>query len=426
MPFSYLPTADPEVYAAIKGELARQREGLEMIASENFVSPAVLEAMGTVLTNKYSEGFPGHRYYAGNAYIDQSEQLAIDRAKQLFGAEHANVQPHSGSQANAAAYLAMASIGDTILGMSLDQGGHLTHGSPVNFSGMTYKFIPYGITADGTIDYDQVAKLAAEHKPKIVLCGASAYPRTIDFAKFKTIADSVGAYLMADIAHIAGLVVAKLHPDPLPVCDVVTTTTHKTLRGPRGGMILSKLADRLRPDDKKNLAQRIDSAIFPGLQGGPLDHVIAAKAVAFGEALQPDFVDYQKAILANAKALSDSLLAEGIDLVTGGTDNHLVLVNLVPLNIAGKQAEKALEDVNIHTNKNAVPNDPRKPWDPSGIRLGSPALTTRGLTPADFTIIGQLIAKVLKNVEDETVKNDVRSAVKTMTEQYPLYPELQY
>ncbi len=426
MTFSYLPQNDPEIYQAIKGELARQRDGLEMIASENFVSPAVLEAMGTVLTNKYSEGFPGHRYYAGNKYIDDSEQLAIDRAKKLFGAEHVNVQPHSGSQANAAAYLALVNIGDTILGMSLDQGGHLTHGSPVNFSGLTYNFIAYGLRPDGTIDYDQVRKLALEHKPKIILCGASAYPRIIDFQKFKDIADEVGAYLMSDIAHIAGLVAAKLHPDPMAVCDVVTTTTHKTLRGPRGGMIMSKLNDRLRPDDKKNLAQKIDSAIFPGLQGGPLDHVIAAKAVAFAEALRPDFVDYQKKIILNAKALSDSLLAEGLDLVTGGTDNHLVLVNLVPLGLAGKQAEKALEDVNIHTNKNAVPNDPRKPWDPSGIRLGSPALTTRGLNEADFTLIGRSIAKILKNIDNEEIKNEVRATVVELTNKYPLYPELTY
>jgi len=422
----FLSQADPEIYAAAKNELARQREGLEMIASENFVSPAVLEAMGTVFTNKYSEGLPGHRYYAGNEFVDNCENLAIARAKPLFGAEHVNVQPHSGSQANAESYFALMNLGDTMLGMSLDQGGHLTHGSPVNFSGNFYKVISYGLKADGMIDYDQVLSLAKEYRPKVILCGASAYPRVIDFARFKEIADAVGAYLMADIAHIAGLVAAKIHPDAIPYCDIVTTTTHKTLRGPRGGMIMSKVTDRLRPDDKKNLAQKIDSAVFPGMQGGPLDHIIAAKAVAFKEALGPSFIEYQKQIVANAKILAETLLANGIDLVTGGTDNHLILVNLVNLNIAGQAASDALEAVNIHANKNAVPNDPRKPWDPSGIRLGTPALTTRGMKEDDMRVIGQTIAKVLKNIGEEKVTEDARGVVKELTERYPLYPELEY
>lgn len=424
--FRFLAQADPAVFTAMQAELARQRDGLEMIASENFVSPAVLEAASCVLTNKYSEGLPGKRYYAGNHYIDIVEQLAIDRIKQLFGAEHANVQPHSGSSANIASYLALMKPGDTYLGMSLDQGGHLTHGSPVNFSGIVYHPVAYGTTADGHIDYDAVRKLAHEHKPKMILCGASAYPRTIDFAAFRTIADEVGAYLMADVAHIAGLIAAKLHPDPIPHCDVVTTTTHKTLRGPRGAVILCKILDRLDPDGKKNLAQKIDSAVFPGSQGGPLEHIIAAKAVAFGEALQPSFIDYQCRVITNAKTLADELLAGGITLVTGGTDNHLILIDLTCVNLSGKEAESALEAVNIHTNKNAIPNDPRKPWDPSGLRIGTPALTTRGFNQDDMKQIAQLIIKIIRAPHDEVVMTQVRAKVAELTAKYPLYPEFEY
>ncbi|MEK7139290.1 MAG: serine hydroxymethyltransferase [Patescibacteria group bacterium] len=424
MKFNFLTAADPAIAALINQELGRQRDGLEMIASENFVSPAVLEAMGTVLTNKYSEGLPKKRYYAGNEFIDQVEQLAIDRAKELLRAPHVNVQPHSGAQANAAAYLAILQPGDTILGMRLDHGGHLTHGSPVNFSGKFYHFVAYGVGTDGYIDYDQVAALAREHKPKLILCGASAYPRTIDFARFRAIADEVGAYLMADIAHIAGLVAVGLHPDTWPHCDIVTTTTHKTLRGPRGGLLTSQIADRLHPDDKKNLAQKIDSAVFPGTQGGPLEHIIAAKAVAFGEALKPDFKVYQQQILDNAQALARGLLAEGATLVSGGTDNHLVLVDVNALGLSGKIAESTLEQANIHANKNAIPNDTRSPFDPSGLRLGSPALTTRGFTPADMHLVAQLIMKILKSPADAAVATAVAAEVKSLTAAHPLYPEL--
>ncbi len=421
---TFLSKFDPEIANAIESEINRQRSGLEMIASENIVSRAVLEAMGTPLTNKYSEGYPGKRYYGGNQFIDISENLAIDRAKKIFGAEHANVQPHSGSQANAAAYFALLNPGDKILAMNLAHGGHLSHGAPVNFSGKFYNVIFYGVDKNtGRIDMDEVRKLALAEKPKLILTGASAYPREIDFAAFRKIADEVGAYLMADIAHIAGLVAAKIHPDPVPVCDVVTTTTHKTLRGPRGALILSKIADRLRPDDKKNLAQKIDSAVFPGMQGGPLEHVIAAKAVAFLEALQPDFIEYQKQIVKNAKVLAETLLAGGLKLVSGGTDNHLILIDLTETGLAGKQVEDALGAVEIYVNKNMIPFDTRKPTDPSGIRLGTPALTTRGMKEEEMKLVGEMIVKIVKNISDENIKKEVREGVRELATRFPIYPE---
>lgn len=422
---SFLSKFDPEIANAIENEINRQRSGLEMIASENIVSRAVLEAMGTPLTNKYSEGYPGKRYYGGNQFIDVSENLAIDRIKKIFGAEHANVQPHSGSQANAAAYLALLSPGDKILAMNLAHGGHLSHGSPVNFSGKFYNVVFYGVNKDtGRIDMDEVREIAFREKPRLILTGASAYSREIDFATFRKIADEVGAYLMADIAHIAGLVAAKIHPDPIPVCDVVTTTTHKTLRGPRGALILSKIADRLRPEDKKNLAQKIDSAVFPGMQGGPLEHIIAAKAVAFLEALQPDFIEYQKQIVKNAKILADTLLAGDLKLVSGGTDNHLILIDLTDTGLSGKQVEDALGAVEIYVNKNMIPYDTRKPTDPSGIRLGTPALTTRGMKEKEMKLVGEMIVKIIKNIDDEKIKKEVRESVRELVTRFPIYPGL--
>ncbi|MFA5128711.1 MAG: serine hydroxymethyltransferase [Patescibacteria group bacterium] len=422
---SFLSKFDPEIANAIENEINRQRSGLEMIASENIVSRAVLEAMGTPLTNKYSEGYPGKRYYGGNQFIDVSENLAIDRAKKIFNAEHANVQPHSGSQANAAAYLALLNPGDKILAMNLAHGGHLSHGSPVNFSGKFYNVVFYGVDKDtGRIDMDEVKEIALREKPRLILTGASAYPREIDFAAFQKIADEVGAYLMADIAHIAGLVAAKIHPNPIPVCDVVTTTTHKTLRGPRGALILSKIADRLRPEDKKNLAQKIDSAVFPGMQGGPLEHIIAAKAVAFLEALQPDFIEYQKQIVKNAKVLAETLLGGGLKLVSGGTDNHLILIDLSETGLGGKQVEDALGEVEIYVNKNMIPFDTRKPTDPSGIRLGTPALTTRGMKEDEMKKVGEMIVKIIKNISDENVKKEVRESVHGLVTKFPIYPGL--
>ena len=419
---SFLSKFYPEIANVIENEINRQRSGLEMIASENIVSRAVLEAMGTPLTNKYSEGYPGKRYYGGNQFIDVSENLAIDRAKKIFGAEHANVQPHSGSQANAAAYLALLNPGDKILAMNLAHGGHLSHGSPVNFSGKFYNVVFYGVNKDtGRIDMDEVREIAFREKPRLILTGASAYPREIDFATFRKIADEVGAYLMADIAHIAGLVAAKIHPDPIPVCDVVTTTTHKTLRGPRGALILSKIADRLRPEDKKNLAQKIDSAVFPGMQGGPLEHIIAAKAVAFLEALQPDFIEYQKQIVKNAKVLAETLLAGGLKLVSGGTDNHLILIDLTDTGLSGKQVEDALGAVEIYVNKNMIPHDTRKPTDPSGIRLGTPALTTRGMKEEEMKLVGEMIVKIIKNIDDKKTKEEIKNEVKNITLKFPIY-----
>jgi len=413
---------DPQIAEAIKNETCRQQNGMEMIASENIVSPAVLEAMGTALTNKYSEGYPGKRYYGGNEFIDVVENLAIERAKQLFGAEHANVQPHAGSQANMAAYFALMNPGDKLMAMSLAHGGHLTHGSPVNFSGKLYKIIPYGVTADThRIDMEEVRKIALAEKPKVILAGYTAYPRSIDFETFYKIAEEVGAYFMVDMAHIAGLIAAGSHPDPVPYADVITTTTHKTLRGPRGAMILSKITDRLHPNDKKNLAQKIDSAVFPGMQGGPLEHIIAAKAVAFAEALLPSFKEYGHQIVKNAKAMENIFNQEGIKMVSGGTDNHLLLLDLTDLGISGKEAENLLGSVEIYTNRNTVPNETRSPFDPSGLRLGTPAITTRGLKEDGCAAVAKTISDLLKNPKDSVAQEKTKKIVKEMTEKWPIY-----
>ncbi|WAA09657.1 serine hydroxymethyltransferase [Fervidibacillus albus] len=407
-----LKNQDMEVYEAIQGELNRQREHIELIASENFVSKAVMEAQGSVLTNKYAEGYPGRRYYGGCDYVDVAENIARNRAKTIFGAEHANVQPHSGAQANMAVYFTVLQPGDTVLGMNLSHGGHLTHGSPVNFSGIQYNFVDYGVDEKTQmINYDDVLQKAKEHKPKLIVAGASAYPRTIDFQKFREIADEVGAYLMVDMAHIAGLVAVGLHPNPVPYADFVTTTTHKTLRGPRGGMILCK----------EQFAKKIDKAIFPGIQGGPLMHVIAAKAVAFGEVLQDSFKQYMKNVINNAKKLGETLKEEGFDLVSGGTDNHLLLVDLRKFGITGKAAEKALDEVGITVNKNTIPFDPESPFVTSGIRIGTPAVTTRGFTEKDMEEVGKIIAFTLKNIDDEQVKREAKLRVQSLTKKYPIY-----
>lgn len=411
----HLRKQDPQVAEAIERELKRQQHNIELIASENFVSRAVLEAMGTVLTNKYAEGYPGRRYYGGCEHVDVVEELARERAKQLFGAEHANVQPHSGAQANMAVYHALLEPGDTVLGMNLSHGGHLTHGSPVNFSGALYNFVAYGVDPEThRIDYDEVRKLAHAHKPKLIVAGASAYPRIIDFAKMREIADEVGAYLMVDMAHIAGLVAAGLHPSPVPYAHVVTTTTHKTLRGPRGGLILCRA----------DLAKAIDKAIFPGIQGGPLMHIIAAKAVALGEALKPSFRDYAARIVANAKKLAEALLARGFVLISGGTDNHLILVDVRNLGLTGKRAEALLDEVGITVNKNTIPYDPESPFVTSGIRIGTPAVTTRGFDEAAMVEIADIMAAVLKNPDDAAVKAEARARVKALCERFPLYPDL--
>lgn len=409
-----LKMQDAELFEAMQHELGRQRDNIELIASENFVSEAVMEAQGGVLTNKYAEGYPGRRYYGGCEFVDVAENLARDRAKELFGAEHANVQPHSGAQANMAVYFTVLEAGDTVLGMNLSHGGHLTHGSPVNFSGVQYNFVEYGVDKETEhIDYDVVAALAKEHKPKLIVAGASAYPRTIDFAKFREIADSVDAYLMVDMAHIAGLVAAGLHPNPVEHAHFVTTTTHKTLRGPRGGMILCK----------EEFAKAIDKSIFPGIQGGPLMHVIAAKAVAFGEALQPEFKDYQRQVIANAQALAVGLEEEGLRIVSGGTDNHLLLVDLRGIDITGKAAEHALDAAGITVNKNTIPFDPASPFVTSGIRLGTAAMTTRGFKEADMKEVARLIGRVLKHHEDEAVIAEALQDVRSLTAKFPLYPE---
>ncbi|MCM3280431.1 serine hydroxymethyltransferase [Exiguobacterium sp. MER 193] len=409
-----LKVQDAELFEAMQHELGRQRDNIELIASENFVSEAVMEAQGGVLTNKYAEGYPGRRYYGGCEFVDVAENLARDRAKELFGAEHANVQPHSGAQANMAVYFTVLEAGDTVLGMNLSHGGHLTHGSPVNFSGVQYNFVEYGVDKETEhIDYDVVAALAKEHKPKLIVAGASAYPRTIDFAKFREIADSVDAYLMVDMAHIAGLVAAGLHPNPVEHAHFVTTTTHKTLRGPRGGMILCK----------EEFAKAIDKSIFPGIQGGPLMHVIAAKAVAFGEALQPEFKDYQRQVIANAQALAVGLEEEGLRIVSGGTDNHLLLVDLRGIDITGKAAEHALDAAGITVNKNTIPFDPASPFVTSGIRLGTAAMTTRGFKEADMKEVARLIGRVLKQHEDDAVIAEALQDVRSLTAKFPLYPE---
>ena len=410
---SYIEKQDKVIFEAIQKEYDRQNSNIELIASENFVSEAVMEAQGSVLTNKYAEGYPGRRYYGGCEYVDVSETVAIDRAKALFGAEHVNVQPHSGSQANMAVYLVALEMGDTVLGMNLSHGGHLTHGSPVNFSGKFYNFVEYGVDKETElINYDEVRKLALEHKPKLIVAGASAYSRTIDFKKFKEIADEVGAKLMVDMAHIAGLVAAGLHPNPVEYADFVTTTTHKTLRGPRGGMILCK------EEYKKD----IDKTIFPGIQGGPLEHVIAAKAVAFGEALNDDFKDYQNQVIKNAQALAQTLIEEGFRVVSGGTDNHLVAVDVKgSIEITGKVAEETLDKVGITCNKNTIPFDQEKPFVTSGIRLGTPAATTRGFDESAFEEVAKIISLALKHTDDEAKLNEAKERVHALTSKYPLY-----
>ena len=407
-----LASFDPDIFATIRRETERQEFSLEFIASENFVSERVLEAQGSVLTNKYAEGYPGKRYYGGCEFVDVAEQLAIDRARELFGAEHANVQPHSGSQANMAVYFAVCQPGDTVLGMNLAHGGHLTHGSPVNFSGKLFNIVPYGVQREtGTIDYEEVERLAEEHRPKLIVVGASAYPRTIDFPAFRQIADKVGATVMVDMAHIAGLVAAGEHPSPVPYAEFVTTTTHKTLRGPRGGMILCR----------DEFAKKLNSQIFPGIQGGPLMHVIAAKAVAFREALAPEFKVYAAQVVRNAKALAEGLKQRGFNLVSGGTDNHLLLVDLSGTEITGKLAEATLEKAGITVNKNAVPFDTRSPFVTSGFRIGTPASTTRGLKEAEMAQVAEWIGRALESVEDEAALAGIRGEVKELCSRFPLY-----
>ncbi|MEJ8727455.1 serine hydroxymethyltransferase [Flintibacter sp. HCN-6482] len=409
----FLIAQDPEVGQAIRAEYDRQQQNIELIASENIVSAAVLAAAGTVLTNKYAEGYPGKRYYGGCQCVDVVENIAIERAKELFGAKFANVQPHSGAQANYAVYQALCQLGDTVMGMSLDNGGHLTHGSPVNFSGKNYHMVAYGVDSKGYIDYDQVRDLAKKHQPKMILAGASAYPRTIDFKTFADIAHEVGAYLFVDMAHIAGLVAAGLHPSPIPYADVVSTTTHKTLRGPRGGMLLTNDPD---------IAKKLNSAIFPGSQGGPLEHIIAAKAVALGEALKPEFKEYQGQIIKNAQVLSKTIMAGGLDLVSGGTDNHLMLVDLRPAHLTGKEMEHRLDEICVTVNKNAIPNDPEKPFVTSGIRVGTPAVTARGFKEEQMEIVGKLICAAAQG--DFTAKVDrLKEEALALTARFPLYQD---
>ncbi len=413
----FLQQNDPAIAALIGQELNRQQTHLELIASENFTSAAVMAAQGSVLTNKYAEGLPSKRYYGGCEFVDEVEQIAIDRIKQLFGAAHANVQPHSGAQANFAVFLALLTPGDTILGMDLSHGGHLTHGSPVNYSGKWFNVVQYGVNRETErLDFDEIRAIALECKPKMIICGYSAYSRVIDFEKFRAIADEVGAYLMADIAHIAGLVATGLHPNPLPHCDVVTTTTHKTLRGPRGGLIMTRDIE---------LGKKFDKAVFPGSQGGPLEHVIAAKAVAFGEALNPAFTDYCKQVIKNAQALAAQLQKRGIKLVSDGTDNHLVLLDLRSINMTGKIADALVSQVNITANKNTVPFDPESPFVTSGLRLGTPAMTTRGMGEPEFEEIANIIADCLLNPEDSSVMEDCKQRVLSLCDCFPLYPHLQ-
>ena len=405
----FLRWHDPAIADAIAAEFSRQQNGIELIASENVVSEAVLAAMGSILTNKYAEGYPGKRYYGGCSCVDVCEQLAIDRAKELFGAEHVNVQPHSGAQANLAAYFALLEPGDTVLGMSLADGGHLTHGSPVNLSGKYYNFIAYGVKDNGYLDYEDLERKAEKHKPKLIVAGASSYPRVIDFEHIAAVAKKVGAYFMVDMAHIAGLVAAGCHPSPVPYADVVTSTTHKTLRGPRGGMIMCR----------EELAAKIDKAIFPGTQGGPLMHVIAAKAVCFNEALKPEFKEYQKKIISNAQSLSASLISEGLKLVSGGTDNHLILIDLIGTGVTGKELEHRLDEVHITANKNAIPNDPESPFITSGLRVGTPAATSRGLNEEDFKTVGHLIALAIRDYAGSA--DYIRKEVEKICLKYPMY-----
>ena len=402
---------DSEVGAAVNAEFARQRRNLELIASENIVSEAVMAAMGTVLTNKYAEGYPGKRYYGGCECVDVVENLAIERAKKLFGCDYANVQPHSGAQANMAVFIAMLKPGDTVMGMNLDHGGHLTHGSPVNFSGMYFNIVPYGVNNEGYIDYDELEKKAMEAKPKLIVAGASAYCRTIDFKRFREIADRCGAYLMVDMAHIAGLVAAGLHPSPIPYADVVTTTTHKTLRGPRGGMILA--------NEEANKKFNFNKAIFPGSQGGPLEHVIAAKAICFGEALKPEFKTYQEQVLKNAKALAEALKKQGFKILTGGTDNHLMLVDLRGMDVSGKELQNRCDEVYITLNKNTVPNDPRSPFVTSGVRIGTPAITSRGLVESDMDEIARCVWLAATDFENKA--DEIRASVTEICGRYPIY-----
>ena len=412
MYFNYLDKADPEISAAIKREMGRQETKIEMIASENFVNLEIMEAMGSALTNKYAEGYPGKRYYGGCEFVDEVETMAIERAKALFGADHANVQPHCGANANTAVYQAVLEYGDTVLGMDLSNGGHLSHGSPVNISGKSYHFVPYGLDPETEkIDFENVRELALKHKPKLIVAGASAYPRTIETDKFKEIADEVGAILMVDMAHIAGLVATGHHPNPMEYADIVTSTTHKTLRGPRGGLILCK----------EKYAKAIDKAIFPGTQGWPLEHVIAAKAVCFKEAAEPEFKVYQQQVIDNAQALAKALISKGFNLVSGGTDNHLVLVNLVNKNITGKKAENLLDEANITTNKNTVPNDPQSPFVTSGLRLGTPAMTSRGFKEEDVVKTVEAMALVLDNPDDSASMEQAKKLVKELCDKYPLY-----
>ena len=418
MPLTYLPEQDPAVADALRQELARERDSVELIASENFTSPAVLEAVGSVLTNKYAEGYPRKRYYGGCEKVDIVEDLARDRACALFGANFANVQPHCGANANLGAYEALIELGDTVLGMSLAEGGHLTHGSPVNFSGRHYNFASYGVDPETeTIDYDEVERIAKEVRPKLIVGGASAYPRIIDFERMAAIAREVGAYFMVDMAHIAGLVAAGAHPSPVPHADVVTSTSHKTLRGPRGGFILS---------NDEDIAKRVDKAVFPGSQGGPLMHVIAGKAVAFGEAAQPSYKEYIGQVVENAARLGQGMMDGGLRLVSGGTDNHLCLVDLTPADVTGKDAEKLLEGVGLTVNKNSIPNEPRSPFVTSGIRVGSAAATTRGFTADDIYEVGQLIAATVFNAESAALLADIRAKVDALLAAHPLYPELDY
>ena len=412
---NFLDDVDPEIASAIRDELERQRNGLELIAAENFTSPAVMEAYNNVMTNKYAEGYPGKRYYGGCTFVDVAENLAKDRCKELFGAEHVNVQPHSGSQANMAVYLALVKPGETVMGMALDHGGHLSHGSPVNFSGKIYNIVHYGVNRETEmLDYGEMLKIARECSPKMIVTGASAYPRTIDFKALREVADEVGAYLMADIAHIAGLVAAGVHPSPIPYADVVTTTTHKTLRGPRGGVVMCK----------EEIAPAIDRAVFPGVQGGPLMHVIAAKAVAFKEALTPEFRRYQQQVVKNAGVIAKTLLEQNFELVSGGTDNHLMLVKLLKMPYSGKDAEAALERAGITLNKNTIPFEPTSPFVTSGIRIGTPAVTTRGMKEGEMVQIANMIASVLRNIDDENVIARVKDEVAELCLRFPLYPEL--
>ncbi len=416
MNLASLAVTDPELNGFIGEELERQRNKIELIASENFVSPAVMEAMGTILTNKYAEGYPGHRYYGGCEYVDKVETLAIERAKKLFGANYANVQPHCGASTNLAVYFAFLKPGDTIMGMNLSQGGHLSHGSPVNISGKYFNVVPYGVNQETeTIDYDELEKLAQEHHPKMIVAGASAYPRVIDFKKMAEIAHGAGAMLLVDMAHIAGLVAAGLHPNPVPYADVVTTTTHKTLRGPRGGLILC---------NNEEYAKAINKAIFPGIQGGPLMHIVAAKAVAFGEALKPEFKIYQENIIKNAKAFADALIKEGFRLVSGGTDNHLVLVDVRGQGLTGKDAEHLLDEIGITCNKNTIPFDPASPFVTSGIRLGTPAVTTRGFNEDDMREVAAIIGLVLKNKDNEEKQQEAAARVAALCAKYPMYPNI--